>query len=469
MATEKEIARAKSTSIIDVAAAAGVNLVHDSGKYWRWDEHPSFVVDSQKNMWRWNSQDVGGDSIRFAMKMMDQSFPQAVRYLNSDDLSHVDISAVEKDEPFVYSPKDQSDFSKVTNYLVNQRKIDPGLVAGLHQSHLLEQDEHGNAVFVWSDGKSRVGGSLQGTTHDVARYGKHGAIKRILPNSQHDFGFNFAIGKPEKLLIFEAPIDAMSYISCYPQTKNTLVMAMDGVKPDTVIKAIVYQRERFGTIPEKIGIGVDNDLGGHVFMDDLQKKFGKISYTGQLVNLIPLDNVIPRDAAVVISAVAKERKLPWYKLAAFDKAVTNYQIALDEKAGVLDETKEQRVANGFHFGKELQVPGMSYEAHIRTMALAMANNPGRPWSDLIQDVSKHIKPEDVLGLTSKIEAYEKQYAAGKFQVTTAQLKDWNDVAKLVSERSPQKSLDQTISQAKRETEHQTHETRQPVHEQEREK
>ena len=58
--TTEMISHAKEISIFDVAAKNGINLVHDGGDYWSWDQHDSLKVNARKNQFTWNSRQVGG-------------------------------------------------------------------------------------------------------------------------------------------------------------------------------------------------------------------------------------------------------------------------------------------------------------------------------------------------------------------------------------------------------------------------
>jgi len=124
-------------------------------------------------MYAWNSRnETGHGAISFARMYYRMSFPQAVLDITKGDYkelsqSHEQLSVSPSKEPFRY-PKELEvkGQSKVKDYLIKERKIDPRLVDWLLQKDLIAQDKRNNVVFKWREQKGKgkvIGVDRQGT------------------------------------------------------------------------------------------------------------------------------------------------------------------------------------------------------------------------------------------------------------------------------------------------------------------
>ncbi|WP_153058213.1 hypothetical protein, partial [Streptococcus suis] len=64
---------ARSRDILDVANELNIELVQ-SGRDYRWKEHDSMVVSTEKNMWNWFSRHQGGDVIALVQTIKEVDF-----------------------------------------------------------------------------------------------------------------------------------------------------------------------------------------------------------------------------------------------------------------------------------------------------------------------------------------------------------------------------------------------------------
>lgn len=428
MTWKDEFKRAKSASIVDVVQRNGFNLKQEGSTSWRDTVHDSFVVDTRRNTFFWNSRQLHGDPIDFMMSVAGvESMRDAVKLLNDPNLSQAEIGQ-RKTEPFSYIAKNSSDFTKANDYLTIARGLDSGLITSLHRKGFIQQDDKGDVIFVWAKNGKRVGAATQGTTIDYDENGHRGTIKRIMKNSEHDFGFNFSVGKPENLFVFEAPIDALSYLTTHPETSDAMFLSMDGLKPETVIKGIQYIYQATGNIPKSIGFGVDNDPGGHTFFDRMMKEHQFIvQETGEVLpyfNLMPHDREIPQDRTNVLRSVAEKTGVDWRDLAAVEKAETNF-------------SSKREVANGFGFSggfidgsDNIDTPYAAGEyadraTEIATQMKAVMTDNSPDFDLLIRRLQPGMT-EDLRGkLAGKIGSYAQQFRKG-YEPVKYPLKDWND-------------------------------------------
>ncbi|BAR07283.1 Uncharacterised protein [Scardovia inopinata] len=157
------------------------------------------MIDTKKNLWKWNSQNLGGGTIEFATTFLDQKgFYQAVKFLNAGHYDETKIQTAPKAAYHNYLKRADS-FDRARDYLTIARGINPHMVDRLYQKGLIFQDSQNNLIFQWARNGKAVGASIQGTEIDFKKYGKRGTQKKIAANSQSDFGFNFSLGKPQDL------------------------------------------------------------------------------------------------------------------------------------------------------------------------------------------------------------------------------------------------------------------------------
>ncbi|MCM3773785.1 DUF3991 and toprim domain-containing protein [Priestia aryabhattai] len=272
---EEEVMKARDVDLLSYLEAKGESFVKE-GKYYRHTEHDSLLIKG--NMYAWNSRnETGYGAISFAQMYYGMSFPQAVLDINKGDykevsLSHEQPSVSTSKEPFRY-PKELEvkDQSKVKDYLIKERKIDPRLVNWLLQKDLIAQDKRNNVVFKWREhgGKGKViGADRQGT---ASMNNKRGSFKQVLPNDNPHTGFSIDVGRPNKIHFFESSIDVLSYWSIKEnQLQNTRLISMNGLKPKTVAQSYIEARREGLSIKEMV-LAVDNDQGGKEFIDKMNQ------------------------------------------------------------------------------------------------------------------------------------------------------------------------------------------------------
>ena len=172
------------------------------------------------NLWYHQYEQVGGDAVDFVRKFYGKSYPEAVKYLlggqfeatsnsrnefvknNSDTPAH----GTERKTEFKLPPKNEN-MRRVFAYLVNHRVIDREVInAFVHAGMIYESADYHNAVFVGvdKDGIARHA-HKRGT-------GSQSSYKGNVTGSQPEYSFHH-IGVSDKLYLFEAPVDMLSFIS----------------------------------------------------------------------------------------------------------------------------------------------------------------------------------------------------------------------------------------------------------------
>lgn len=262
---QKLLAEAKKISITSVMDDQGMDYI-DMRNFAQGIEHDSLMIDKRKNHFYWNSQIedgkvVSGDVIDFVTVFFDKSHMETLNYLTQeshDKLAKTTLDVTPK-EQFSYYFQHDNQLNEVRDYLVNERKLSGILVDALHEKKFLHQDKYKQVIFAWSDTGKAVGATIIGTEVNWSKYPKYGRFKGIAKNSASNYGFNVILGTPDKLYIFESPIDLLSYWTMNPDLSNSMLAAMDGLKEQSVYKFINQMYLSKGSLPhEGIYLGVDN-------------------------------------------------------------------------------------------------------------------------------------------------------------------------------------------------------------------
>lgn len=271
--TKEEIAEAKKVSIVDVSNAYGYQLTkHSTNEYRLADNHSVAVFLKTNSFSDFDafSPIKGGDSIAFVQQVIGVTdFKEAVKLLNNDSFERVVIQD-KKHEKYVYDKsKESPTFHRATNYLVNERGVNPKLVEKLHSAGYIREDVRGNVLFCWYDQNKIVGCTEQGTVkNNNYKRGSWKAIQENSPSSTH--GFNVKFGQPEHLKFFEASIDALSYATLYPEKmSNTWLISMEGLNENKMLDYVKRSYDMTGSVPKSISVGVDNDAEGVNFFKGL--------------------------------------------------------------------------------------------------------------------------------------------------------------------------------------------------------
>lgn len=266
--SREEVEAANQIHIIDYLNAKGEQIIKQGNKYYRHAEHDSLIFN-ENGKWYWNSRGEGGfGAISFARMYYNISFQDAVRDVNGQSIekSFINDNTFSIKEDFFY-PKhyEVSSIENAKNYLVNERCIDEKIVLALQKYDLIAEDKLKNCIFKWKDQDGKIiGADRQGT---VKMENKRGTFKQIMANSKADGGFHFDVGTPNKIAIFESPIDALSYFDI-KRPNDIRLQSMSGLKDQTMassIRNLIKECNSREQRVEKIIIAVDNDKAGLEF------------------------------------------------------------------------------------------------------------------------------------------------------------------------------------------------------------
>ena len=203
--TQAQIDRANAVNLEDFLRAQGETLVR-SGKEYRWKAHDSLTVCGNK--WFRHSQSKGGYPVDFVMEFYGKSFPEAVQLLTGETCE-AQPEADPAPSPAFRLPLRNVTNANILNYLTQERKLSPSLVNFfIAAGDIYEDAAHHNVVFVGRD--------ADGHPRYASCRGIYEKFRQDVAGAEKSFGFAHR-GTDKQLMVFEAPIDLLSFIELFPK------------------------------------------------------------------------------------------------------------------------------------------------------------------------------------------------------------------------------------------------------------
>ena len=203
--TQTQIDKANAVDLEKFLRAQGETLVR-SGKEYRWKAHDSLTVCGNK--WFRHSQSKGGFPVDFVMEFYGKSFPEAVQMLTGEP-GEVQPETDPAPSPAFRLPLRNVTNANILNYLTQERKLNPSLVNFfIAAGDIYEDSSHHNVVFVGRD--------ADGHPRYASSRGIQEKFRQDAAGAEKAFGFAHR-GTDKQLLVFEAPIDLLSFIELFPK------------------------------------------------------------------------------------------------------------------------------------------------------------------------------------------------------------------------------------------------------------
>ena len=244
--------------------------------------HDSITIRGSK--WFDHKNQTGGGAIKFMQYHYGMNFPTAVQELLGQRIESLSLilqkSVVHEDKPKKFTlPEANDNMHRVFAYLIKQRFIAPEIISHFAKRKLLYEDKkHHNAVFV---GVDKNGVPRQAHKRGTATFGK--SFRQTVEGSDTKYSFAH-FGKSEKLFVFEAPIDMMSYLTLHPENwQEHSYIAMNGVYENAVLTAL----KGHSNLSEII-ICTDNDVGGIDAADRLSDILEESGYA-DIKRILPIN------------------------------------------------------------------------------------------------------------------------------------------------------------------------------------
>lgn len=214
--------------------------------------HDSVTISGGK--WYDHKNQHGGYAVKFLQEFLGFSFQDSVLELLGGNCSAQIAKPSTKPvtKPFEL-PEVNADMRRVFAYLTKQRFINPQIISHFaHEHKIYEDKQFHNVVFVGTD---ENGVPKQASVRSTLSFGK--TFRITVAGSDTNYSFSH-FGNDEKLFVFEAPIDMLSFITlCQKDWKNHSYIAMNGVYESAVLKALENHSDL-----QAVYLCTDNDDGG---------------------------------------------------------------------------------------------------------------------------------------------------------------------------------------------------------------
>lgn len=267
--SQEQIDRANQADLTDFLRGQGEQLERAGNEY-RWKRHDSLTV--RGNKWYRHSQSKGGAPIDFVMEFYGKSFTEAVELLTGEK-----GAAPPPDRPAPLSdfrlPPHSITAEQVKRYLTKARRIDEDVTGFFISSgDIYEDAAHHNAVFVGRDGN--------GIPRYAHQRGTAGSFRLDVKGSDKAFNFCYR-GEGERLFVFEAPIDLLSFLCLFKKDwQKQSYLSLGGVGEKALLR-FLSDRPSVKTIY----LCLDSDAAGN----DACSRLVKLMPEGLTVHrLIPL-------------------------------------------------------------------------------------------------------------------------------------------------------------------------------------
>ena len=208
--TDQQKEQAKNTDLAGFLRTRGETLKR-SGSEWEW-LHDGAKITIRGNKWYHQYEQAGGTAIDFVRCFYKVDYPEAMQMLLGSNVGTViqDEAPQKKNKPFTL-PEPNRNMRRVFAYLMKQRFIDQKVIAFFaHNKMLYEDADFHNAIFVGYDENGVARHAHKRGTYTDSRY------KGNIDGSLSEYSFHY-IGTSNRLYVFEAPIDMISFISLYPE------------------------------------------------------------------------------------------------------------------------------------------------------------------------------------------------------------------------------------------------------------
>ena len=244
--TQAQIDRANAANLEDFLRAQGETLVR-SGKEYRWKAHDSLTVCGNK--WFRHSQSKGGYPVDFVMEFYGKSFPEAVQMLTGEP-GEVQPEAGPAPSPAFRLPLRNVTNANILNYLTQERELSPSLVNFfIAAGDIYEDAAHHNVVFVGRD--------ADGHPRYASSRGIYEKFRQDAAGAEKAFGFAHR-GTDKQLLVFEAPIDLLSFIELFPKNwQQHNYLALGGVSAKSLQQFLSERPDM-----ERVFLCLDSDKAG---------------------------------------------------------------------------------------------------------------------------------------------------------------------------------------------------------------
>lgn len=260
--TQEQIEQANSIDLEEYLLRRGEKLKRvgrESRFYYRdsGGEHDSVSVCG--NRWYDHKNQTGGYPVKFLQEFYGLGFREAVRELLDGEIpvstqKQAEASCGESCKRTDFAlPEKAGNMKRLFAYLLKTRFLSRDVVKAFVDAGLLYQEgRYNNIVFVGTDAE----GNPKSASLKSSASGTKG-FRMTASGSDPDYGFCWR-GGGEKLFVFEAAVDLLSFITLYPTDwEEQNYIALDGLSPKAMLRFLQEQEN-----VSEIYLCLDSDPAG---------------------------------------------------------------------------------------------------------------------------------------------------------------------------------------------------------------
>ena len=272
--TKEQREQARRTDLANFLISQG-EKVKKSGSEYEWLEG-SQKVTIRGHLWYHQYEQKGGDAIDFIRKFYNKDYAEAVQMLLSNYGGQiVNLQTTEREQKSFILPPRNDRMSRVFSYLLLTREIDKDvLFEFVRKKMIYESADFHNAVFVGYDSSGKPRHAHKRGTVTSNPY------KGNVAGSQPEFSFHWH-GTSDKIFLFEAPIDMLSYISMHKENWKNHSFAASCSVSDRVL----FQCLKDNPNIKNVFLCFDNDEAGQTANKRIAEKLNSMNIQNEI--LIP--------------------------------------------------------------------------------------------------------------------------------------------------------------------------------------
>ena len=273
--TKEQREQARRTDLANFLIGQG-EKVKKSGSEYEWLDG-SQKVTIRGHLWYHQYEQKGGDAVDFIRRFYNKDYAEAVEMLLNNCGGQIITSPPTGKErkPFELPPRNDR-MSRVFSYLLLTRGIDKDVLFEFVKNKMIyESADYYNAVFVGYD--------LNGIPRHAHKRGTvtSNPYKGNVAGSQPEYSFHFN-GTSDKIFLFEAPIDMLSYISMHKENWKEHSYAASCSVSDRVL----FQCLKDNPNIKNVFLCFDNDEAGQTANKRIADKLNSMNIKSEI--LIPI-------------------------------------------------------------------------------------------------------------------------------------------------------------------------------------
>ena len=271
--TKEHREQARRTDLANFLISQG-EKVRKSGSEYEWLDGLQKVT-IRGHLWYHQYEQKGGDAVDFVRRFYNKDYANAVEMLLNGVGQIITSPPIEKEhKPFKLPPRNDR-MSRVFSYLLLTRGIDKDVLFEFVKNKMIyESSDYHNAVFVGYDSSGKPRHAHKRGTVTSNSY------KANVAGSQPEYSFHWH-GTSDKIFLFEAPIDMLSYISMHKENWQEHSYAASCSVSDRVLFQCLKDKPNI----KNVFLCFDNDEAGQTANKRISDKLNSMNIQNEI--LIP--------------------------------------------------------------------------------------------------------------------------------------------------------------------------------------